>query len=171
MIIPLSLIGLLAIVSVVLLASPYPFLAPGAVIGLAGVLVLYRRPAWGLLAIITLVPLEGLFKDSELTASKFIGAALAMVLLLQLAVGQLPGERLRSSMWRLLLAFLALYLLSFLASESSEMSMGHFRELAVGLVLFVLTLLIGRELNLPMMYRLVTLSVGVTCAMAMFSAK
>ena len=36
MIIPLSLIGLLAIVSVVLLASPYPFLAPGAVIGLAG---------------------------------------------------------------------------------------------------------------------------------------
>lgn len=171
MIIPLSLIGLLAIVSVVLLASPYPFMAPGAVIGLAGVLVLYRRPAWGLLAIITLVPLEGLFKDSELTASKFIGAALAMVLLLQLAVGQLPGERLRSSMWRLLLAFMALYLLSFLASESSEMSMGHFRELAVGLVLFVLTLLIGRELNLPMMYRLVTLSVGVTCAMAMFSAK
>ena len=42
MIIPLSLIGLLAIVSVVLLASPYPFLAPGAVIGLAGVLV----PLW-----------------------------------------------------------------------------------------------------------------------------
>jgi len=32
----------------------------------------------------------------------------------------------------------------------------------------VLTLLIGRELNMPMMYRLVTLSVGVTCAMARF---
>jgi len=59
MIIPLSLIGLLAIACVALLASPYPFLAPGAVIGLAGLLALYKRPAWGLLAIITLVPLEG----------------------------------------------------------------------------------------------------------------
>ncbi|UVL64028.1 O-antigen ligase family protein [Pseudomonas sp. B21-032] len=171
MIIPLSLIGLLAIACVALLASPYPFLAPGAVIGLAGLLALYKRPAWGLLAIITLVPLEGLFKDSELTASKMIGAALALVLVLQLAVKQLPAERLRSSMWRLLLGFLALYLLSFLASDSSEMSLGHFRELAVGLLLFGITLLVGRDLDLPMMYRLVTLSVSLTCIMAMASAK
>ncbi|WP_433887144.1 O-antigen ligase family protein [Pseudomonas vranovensis] len=171
MIIPLSLIGLLAIACVALLASPYPFLAPGAVIGLAGLLALYKRPAWGLLAIITLVPLEGLFKDSELTASKMIGAALALVLVLQLAVKQLPAERLRSSMWRLLLGFMALYLLSFLASDSSEMSLGHFRELAVGLLLFGITLLVGRDLDLPMMYRLVTLSVSLTCIMAMASAK
>ncbi|KJK16710.1 O-antigen ligase [Pseudomonas sp. 2(2015)] len=171
MIIPLSLIGLLAIACVALLASPYPFLAPGAVIGLAGLLALYKRPAWGLLAIITLVPLEGLFKDSELTASKMIGAALALVLVLQLAVKQLPAERLRSSMWRLLLGFMALYLLSFWASDSSEMSLGHFRELAVGLLLFGITLLVGRDLDLPMMYRLVTLSVSLTCIMAMASAK
>ncbi|MDD1015619.1 O-antigen ligase family protein [Pseudomonas rubra] len=171
MIIPLSLIGLVALFSLALLASPYPFLAPGAVIGLAGLLALYKRPAWGLMAIITLVPLEGLFKDSELTATKLIGAALALVLLLQLAVKQLPGERLRSSMWPLLLGFLALYLLSFLASDSSEMSLGHFRELAVGLLLFGITLLIGRELNLPMMCRLVTLSVSLTCIMAMLSTK
>ncbi|QBF26930.1 O-antigen ligase domain-containing protein [Pseudomonas tructae] len=171
MIIPLSLIGLVALLSLALLASPYPFLAPGAVIGLAGLLALYKRPAWGLMAIITLVPLEGLFKDSELTATKLIGAALALVLLLQLAVKQLPGERLRSSMWPLLLGFLALYLLSFLASDSSEMSLGHFRELAVGLLLFGITLLIGRELDLPMMCRLVTLSVSLTCIMAMLSTK
>ncbi|MEN5199947.1 O-antigen ligase family protein [Pseudomonas wadenswilerensis] len=171
MIIPLSLIGLLAIACLALLASPYPFLAPGAVIGLAGLLALYKRPAWGLLAIITLVPLEGLFKDSQLTATKLIGAALALVLVLQLAVKQLPAERLRSPMWRLLLGFLALYLLSLWASDSSEMSLGHFRELAVGLLLFGITLLIGRDLNLPMMYRLVTLSVGLTCIMAMVSAK
>ncbi|UVM69252.1 O-antigen ligase family protein [Pseudomonas sp. B21-009] len=171
MIIPLSLIGLLAIACVALLASPYPFLAPGAVIGLAGLLALYKRPVWGLLAIITLVPLEGLFKDSELTASKMIGAALALVLVLQLAVKQLPAERLRSSMWRLLLGFMALYLLSFWASDSSEMSLGHFRELAVGLLLFGITLLVGRDLDLPMMYRLVTLSVSLTCIMAMASAK
>ncbi|MCP3752533.1 O-antigen ligase [Pseudomonas sp. SBB6] len=171
MIIPLSLIGLLAIACLALLASPYPFLAPGAVIGLAGLMALYRRPAWGLMAIITLVPLEGLFKDSELTATKLIGAALALVLVLQLAVRQLPAERLRSSMWRLLLGFLALYLLSFLTSDSSEMSLGHLRELTVGLLLFGITLLIGRDLDLPMTYRLVTLSVGLTCVMAMVSAK
>ncbi|MFZ0156236.1 O-Antigen ligase [compost metagenome] len=171
MIIPLSLIGLLAIVSLALLASPYPFLAPGAVIGLAGLLALYRRPAWGLMAIITLVPLEGLFKDTELSAVKLIGASLALVLLLQLATKQLPGERLRSSMWRLLVGFLALYLLSYLASENTELSLGHFRELAVGLLLFAITLLVGRELNLAMMCRLVSLSVGVTCVMAMFSTK
>jgi O-antigen ligase len=171
MIIPLSLIGLFAIAGIALLASPYPYLAPGAAIGLVGLLALYRRPAWGLLAIIAVVPLEGLFKDSDLSAAKVIGASLALVLLLQLAVGQLPGERLRSSMWRLLLGFLALYLLSFWVSDSSEMSLGHFRELAVGLLLFAITLLIGRELNLAMMCRLVTLSVGLTCIMAMFSTK
>ncbi|MGF6589975.1 O-antigen ligase family protein [Pseudomonas sp. 2835] len=171
MIIPLSLIGLLAIACLALLASPYPFLAPGAVLGLAGVLALYKRPAWGLLAIITLVPLEGLFKDSQLTASKLIGAALALVLVLQLAVKQLPAERLRSPMWRLLLGFVALYLLSVWVSDNSEMSLGHLREMTVGLLLFGITLLIGRDLNLTMMYRLVTLSVGLTCIMAMVSAK
>jgi len=51
------------------------------------------------------------------------------------------------------------------------MSLGHLRELSVGLVLFVITLLIGRELNLDLFARLVTLAVTATCAMAMFSAK
>jgi hypothetical protein len=51
------------------------------------------------------------------------------------------------------------------------MSLGHLRELSVGLILFVITLLIGRELNLDLFARLVTLSVSATCAMAMFSTK
>ncbi|NER59152.1 hypothetical protein G3435_02505 [Pseudomonas sp. MAFF212428] len=47
MIIPLSLIVLVALVCVGLLVSPYPFLAPGAVVGLAGLLALYRRRPGG----------------------------------------------------------------------------------------------------------------------------
>ena len=56
MIIPLSLVSLAGLLCLVVLASPYPYLAPGAVLALAGALVLYRRPAWGLLAIATLEP-------------------------------------------------------------------------------------------------------------------
>lgn len=77
MIIPLSLVGLVAMVCLGLLASPYPYLAPGAVLGLAGALVLYRPPALGLLAIVTLVPLEGLLKDGLVSGAKLVGIGLA----------------------------------------------------------------------------------------------
>jgi hypothetical protein len=59
MIFPLSIVSLLGLVCIALLASPYPFLAPGAVLGLVGFAVLYRKPTWGLLGIAALVPFEG----------------------------------------------------------------------------------------------------------------
>lgn len=171
MTVPLSLVGLAALLSLGLLASPYPFLAPGAVVGLAGALVLYRKPAWGLLAIAALVPLEGLLKDSLVSGAKLIGLGLVLILTLQLAVRQLPGERLRSNQWRLLLPFMALYLLSLWTSDSLALSLVHLRELLVGLIVFVITLLVGRDLNLPMLARLITVSVCVTCLFAIFSTK
>ncbi|HKS12960.1 MAG TPA: O-antigen ligase family protein [Pseudomonas sp.] len=171
MIIPLSLLSLFALLGLGLLASPYPYLAPGAVLGLAGALALYRRPAWGLLAIAALVPLEGLLKDSLLSGAKLIGIGLALILALQMAVRQLPGERLQSTHWRLLVPFMALYLLSFWTTDSQVLSTGHLREFIVGLVVFVLTLLIGRDLNLPMLARIVTVSACVTCLFAIFSTK
>ena len=171
MIFPLSIVTLLGLVCIGLLASPYPFLAPGAVIGLVGFSVLYRKPTWGLLGIAALVPFEGFFKDSAFSGSKLLGASLAVILMLQLALHQIPGERLRSNLWRFLLWFLVLYFLSLLNTDDLGMSLGHLRELSVGLILFVITLLIGRELNLDLFARLVTLSVSTTCAMAMFSAK
>ncbi|MFS0827423.1 O-antigen ligase family protein [Pseudomonas phoenicis] len=171
MILPLSLIGLLALLSLGLLASPWPYLAPGTVLGLAGLLALYRKPAWGLLAIVALVPFEGLFKDSELTGAKLIGASLALVLVVQLLLGQLPAERLRSNQWRLLLPFLGFYLLSLLLSDNVGLSLGHLRTMAVGFVLFAITLLVGRELDLGWLCKVVSLSVAVTCAMAVLSAR
>jgi O-antigen ligase len=171
MIVPLSIVSLFGLVCLGLLVSPYPYLAPGAVLGVVGILVLYRRPAWGLLGIAALVPLEGLFKDSALSGTKLLGASLALILMLQLALHQLPSERLRSNVWRFLIGFMVLYLLSWLCSDNQGLSYLHFRELSVGLVLFVITLLIGRELNMPMFCRLVTLTVTLTCVLAIFSSK
>ncbi|MNO59564.1 O-Antigen ligase [compost metagenome] len=171
MIVPLSIVSLLGLVCLGLLASPYPYLAPGAVLGLVGVAVLYRKPAWGLLGIVAILPFEGLFKDSSLSGSKFLGASLALILMLQLATHQLPSERLRSNIWRFLVGFMVLYLLSLLNTDDMGFSLGHLRELSVGLILFVITLLVGRELNLDMFAKLVAISVAATCAMAMFSAK
>lgn len=171
MIFPLSIISLFGLVCLALLASPYPFLAPGAVLGLVGFAVLYRKPAWGLLGIIALVPFEGFFKDNALSGTKLIGASLALILMLQVALHQIPSERLRSNIWRFLIWFMVLYLLSTLNTDDMGMSLGHLRELSVGLVLFVITLLIGRELNLDLFARLATLSVTATCALAMFSSK
>jgi O-antigen ligase len=168
---PLSIVVLLALVCLGLLASPFPFLAPGVVLGLAGVVLLYRKPSWGLLGIATILPFEGLFKDNDFPGSKMLGASLVLILMLQLAIHQLPSERLRSNIWRFLLSFMALYLLSLLNTDNMGLSLGHLREMSVGLVLFIITLLIGRELNLNIFAKLVTLSVAVTCAMAMFSVK
>ncbi|MHC8318955.1 O-antigen ligase family protein [Pseudomonas sp. LB3P31] len=168
---PLSIVILLALVCLGLLASPFPFLAPGVVVGLAGVALLYRKPSWGLLGIAAILPFEGLFKDNAFPGSKMLGASLVVILMLQLAIHQLPSDRLRSNIWRFLIGFMALYLLSLLNSDNMGMSLGHLREMSVGLVLFVITLLIGRELNLNMFAKLVTLSVVVTCAMTMFSTK
>lgn len=171
MIVPLSLVGLVALVCLGLLASPYPFLAPGGVIALAGALVLYRKPAWGLLAIVALVPLEGILKDSLMSGAKLVGIGMILILSLQLAVGQLPGERLRSNYWRLLIPFMVLYLMSLWTSDNLGLSMAHMRELMVGLVVFGITLMVGRDLNLAALARVVTLGVCVTCLFAMFSTK
>ncbi|MCS3838235.1 O-antigen ligase [Pseudomonas sp. JAI111] len=171
MIFPLSIVSLLGLVCLALLASPYPYLAPGAVLGLVGVTLFYRKPTWGLLGIAALVPFEGFFKDSSLSGTKFLGASLAVILMLQLAIHQIPSERLRSNLWRYLVWFMVLYFLSLLNTDDLGMSLGHLRELSVGLVLFVITLLIGRELNLDLFAKFVTLSVTMTCVLAMFSSK
>lgn len=123
MIVPLSIVGLLGLVCLALLASPYPFLAPGAVLGLVGVAVLYRKPAWGLLGIAALLPFEGLFKDNAFSGSKFLGVALILILMLQLALHQIPATRLRSNIWKPLLGFMALYGLSLLISENMDLSL------------------------------------------------
>ncbi|WP_095110745.1 O-antigen ligase [Pseudomonas sp. Irchel 3E20] len=170
MIVPLSLVALVALLALALLASPFPYLAPGAVLGLLGVVLLYRRPAWGLLALVAVLPFEGLFRDSSFSAAKFLGLSLMLVLALQLALRQIPASHLRSNLWPLLLGFSALYLLSLWASDDRQASLGDLRNLLVGPVVFVITLVLGRGLNLGLFCRLTVLGIALTCAMALLSS-
>lgn len=155
----------------VTLASPWPWLAPLVVVGLAGVALLYRRPAWGLLALVALVPLEGLFKELEFSAAKLLGASLIGILALQFLLRHLSENRLRSNLWPLLLLFLLWVVLSFAFSSNPTVSIGNLRELLVGITLFGIMLLVGRDLPLLMLCRLLVVSVALTCAIALFSAK
>lgn len=171
MIAALSAGTLLGLACLLLLASPWPFLAPFVVLGLVGLAVLYRRPAWGLLGICALVPFEGMFKDSSLSGAKLLGGSLALIMLVKLIMRQTPEARLSSNLWRALLPFLFFLFLSLLYSENIGLSLSNLRELAVGFVLFFVTLLIGREMNLLMLCRLLSLSVAATCVIALYSAK
>lgn len=163
--------GVLALLCLGLLASPWPFLAPFVVIGLIALAVLYRRPAWGLLGIAALVPFEGLFKDTEFTGAKLLGVSMIGILAVQLLLRQLPEARLRNNLWRPLVMFMLAYLISLIFSEQYGLSFGHLRELAVGLALFFITVLVAAELDLKMLFRLVSLSVAATCALALVSAE
>lgn len=162
---------LLGLAALLLLASPWPFLAPLVVVGLFGLALLYRRPGWGLLGICALVPFEGLFKDSAFSGAKLLGASLILIMLFKLLLRQIPDTRLRSNLWRALGPFLLCLLLSMLYSENLLVSLDSLRELAVGLVLFFVTLLIAREVNLLMLCRLLAVSVAITCVIALVSAK
>ncbi|WP_371367336.1 O-antigen ligase family protein [Pseudomonas sp. QL9] len=168
---PVSFGLLLGLACLLLLASPWPYLAPFVLAGLVGMAVLYRRPVWGLLGLVVLVPFEGLFRDYELSGAKLVGAGLILVLVLQLLQRRLPETRLGSNLWRALLPFLLCVLLSLAFSENLEVSLDNLRELAIGMTLFGITLLIGRELNLLLLCRLLALSVAATSAIALYSVK
>lgn len=158
-------------ISLFLLASPWPFLAPLAVFAVVALGVLYRRPAWGLLGLAALVPFEGVFKDMEFSGAKLLGASVIGILLLQLVLRQIPRERLQSNLWPLLLLFLLWVFFSLLFSENLGVSLGNLRELLIGMTLFGIALLLGRDLPLLMLCRAVALCVALTCVIAIVSTR
>lgn len=151
------------------LASPWPFAAPFVVFGLFGLAVLYRRPAWGLLGLVLLVPFEGFFKELGLSGAKLLGVAMLLILPLLLLQRRIPESYLRSNLWKPLLLLLFCMLLSLLYSENQLVSLGNMRELAVGMVLFPITLLAGRRLNLTLLAKVIVLGVAATSILAMAS--
>ncbi|MFD1692089.1 O-antigen ligase family protein [Azotobacter chroococcum] len=178
MVLTLPLALLLGLACLLLLASPWPYLAPLAFPALAALAVLYRKPVWGLLVMLALVPFEGLFSAADaaagsdgagLTLSKLLGLALIAIAALQVLLRQLSLQHLRSNLWPLLLAFLAWYLLSLAFSSHLGLSLQQLRQLAVGLVLFSLTVLFGRDFDLPALARVLVLSVASTCVVALLS--
>ncbi|HLV17459.1 MAG TPA: O-antigen ligase family protein [Pseudomonas sp.] len=166
LIVPLAL--LLALTVAVLLAGPLPHVAPLLAPALIALGVLYRRPAWGILGLVAMIPIEGLFPEgSAITGGKLVGYTLILVVALQLLLRQLPEERLRSNLWKLLLPFLLCYGLSILYSRHIPLSLETLRQLSVGLSLFVLTLLLYKELDLLWLARLMVLGVSASGVIAL----
>lgn len=166
LILPLSL--LLGLTIAVLLAGPLPFVAPLLAPALIALGVLYKRPAWGILGLVAMIPVEGLFPEgSAITGGKLVGYTLILVVALQLLLRQLPEQRLRSNLWKLLLPFLLCYVLSILYSRHVPLSLETLRQLSVGLSLFGLTLLLYKELDLLWLARLMVLGVSVSGVIAL----
>ena len=166
LILPLS--QLLGLVIAVLLAGPLPFVAPLLAPALLGLGVLYKRPAWGILGLVAMIPIEGLFPEgSAITGGKLVGYALILVVALQVLLRQLPERRLYSNLWKFLLPFLLCYVLSILYSRHSLMSLEALRQLSVGLSLFALTLLLYKELDLLWLARLMVLGVSASGVIAL----
>ena len=113
---------------------------------------LYRHPAWGLFGLTLLVPFEGLFKVSGFSAAKLLGLALIAVLAVRFLLQQTPPQHLRSSLWKFVIPFVLLIVLSLLYTENLSVSLANLRELAIGMTFFVITLLAGRALNLSRLY-------------------
>lgn len=162
---------LLAVGTLLALASPWPYLAPFAVLGIFVLAALYRRPAWGLFGLAVLVPFEGLFKEANFPAAKMTGLALIAILGIRLVLRQTPAQDLRSSLWGLLGLFLLCVLLSLLYSQSQPLSLANLRELAIGMSFFVMTLLAARSMNLSRLYAAIALSVAATCLIALVSIR
>jgi O-antigen ligase len=166
MIYPLALVAGLA--CLLILASPLPYLAPLVAPALIALGILYRHPSLGILGLVAMVPVEGLFPEgSAITGSKLVGYALIGVVALQLLLRQLSEQRLRSNLWRVLLPFLGCYLLSLIYSQHVPLSLETFRQLSIGLSLFILTLLLYQELDLSWMARLIVLGVAFSGAVAL----
>ncbi len=62
LILPLSL--LLGLTIAILLAGPLPFVAPLLAPALIALGVLYKHPSWGILGLVAMIPVEGLFPEA-----------------------------------------------------------------------------------------------------------
>lgn len=171
-VVPYAFATLLGAACLAALASPLPFLAPLLLLGLAGMAALYQRPAWGLLGILVFVPLEGLFSETGgFTLNKLLGLALVLLVGIQLLLGQVRREHLRSNLWPLLGALLFWYLLSLAFSVHVGLSLLELRQILVGVTLFVLTVVLCRSLDLMLMVRLIPLSVAGACLVGVLKAE
>ncbi|MDR3159436.1 MAG: O-antigen ligase family protein [Zoogloeaceae bacterium] len=163
--------SLMALACLSLLASPWPYLAPLMIFGVFGLIALFRRPAWGLLGLAALAPFEGVFRESLISGAKLLGASLILVLALQLLLRRLPETRFASNLWRPLGLFLFCMFLSTLFTENLLYSLNSWRELLIGMTLFGFALLVGRDVNMMALCRLIALSVAVTCLNAFLSTE
>lgn len=160
--------GLLFLSSAIMLATPYAAFTPGFVVALAGFAVVWRRPVLGVIGLAALVSLEGAFPGQPLlSGAKLVGGATLAVVVIHLILRKIPIERIGGGIWRPLLAFLAIYIISFAASVDLGVSGIHAQQLAVGMVLFIVTLATRERLEFRLLAKAVVIPTAATCALTL----
>ncbi|MFP8967987.1 O-antigen ligase family protein [Pokkaliibacter sp. CJK22405] len=163
--IALTLIGLPLALAALALLLVKPMMAPGVIVGAGGMAVLYRWPALALLMMGALVPFEGLF-TGQVTGAKLVGLALIVILALRFVLRQIPNEDWQSPLWPILIAFMTWYLLSLWKSDLRLLSISTLKDLLVGLILFVSTLIFAPRMSFRHFGQGIALSVAATCVIA-----
>jgi O-antigen ligase len=140
---PLPLLLALALVpaTALLLATPrWPYAALPCV-AVAGLFVLGRWPQWGYYAILLFVPLA-LFRtlSQSLTLSKLLGLATLALFALYLLLRRKGSYDLSARLWKWLLLFFLVNLVSTLLSSYPGPAWGGMRQLFNACVFFLLTL-------------------------------
>jgi len=157
--------GLLFLGSAIMLATPYAAFTPFVALALAGLAALWRRPVLGVIGLAALVSLEGAFPGQPLlSGAKLVGGATLCIVVVHLALRRIPAARLEGIIWRPLLAFLAVYVTSFAASIDFDASSLHARQLAVGMVLLVVTLATRCGLDFSLLAKAVVIPTTASCA-------
>ncbi|PPC77702.1 polymerase [Pokkaliibacter plantistimulans] len=150
------------------LLGPDPQLAPLLIPALAAFGWLYKRPVWGLIAVITVVPFEGAL-GIDISANKLL-APLILIVGLRLILQHQPAHALRSNLWPVLIGFLVCYGFSVWKSEFRPAAIPYLYDLSFALGCFVCTLMLCQYMNLQTLFRFVAAGVAITCLVAIQTA-
>ncbi|OUS24614.1 hypothetical protein A9Q99_23880 [Gammaproteobacteria bacterium 45_16_T64] len=153
-----------------LLTTKFFFLAPGLPLALIGLIVLYRYPEYGVLALAFLVPLEGLFAGNKLfTGAKFIGAALILIVGLKLIRKEIPLSEMKTPLWWPIGLLVFAFSVSSVWSLYPELSTHSLRQLVTAISIFFITLGIKSRINIQWLMITVVISVSITAFLALVS--
>ncbi|MDX1695798.1 MAG: O-antigen ligase family protein [Ketobacteraceae bacterium] len=156
----------------VALTTPYYFVAPLIPLSLLGMLVLYRFPQWGLLALAFLVPLEGLFAGNNLfTGAKLIGIALIGIASLKILRREIPLETLKTPLWYPIILLIFVFFMSSAYSPYPQLSNTTLRQLVTAISVFYIALTLKNHIDLVMLMRVIVVSVAITAFLPLISSE
>ena len=164
-------LGLVSTCIAVLTSSVF-YIAPAIPIAFIALLTLYKRPEYGLLALVFFVPLEGVFAGNKLfTGPKLIGIALIAIVSIKLLRKELPISNMRSALWWPIMALILAFSLSSVFSPYSSVSIQSLKQLLTAISLFYITLAIKDQVKPLHLARVIVVSVSITAFFALLESK
>ena len=159
---------IVAIASVLLLASPYYYLAPLPAVGLIAIFALLRNPAIGFYVIVLLIPFGSYRKIGPVNVPWIMALMVFLVLALQFVREKRLPPVSRSNLWPFIGLFLMVSVLSTLFAEYPTTARSHLMLLVAGYGFVFM----GMVFLSPTAFRVhipnaVIWSVGISAAMAL----